>query len=229
MKQILPFLLLSFLISGTTDFAFANNKPQDPVLQFWTWFQLNEKRLKNYPEDPQRYLLEIQTHSKRIVDGLAIELELPIEGIRHMTFSADGNIDLFPIVKEIVQKAPPLAGWKFIAFRQRINSTTANEIAIEVGDINLEVKEMKFFPVVEGDSVDVIIYAKGITEENYMEMAYASLNLLDNLLGEYDCVMKVRNYDFHPMPTDKKEIEELQPLINLPGFIDSFHLNRKEK
>jgi hypothetical protein len=43
------------------------------------------------------------------------------------------------------------------------------------------------------------------------------------LLGEYDCVKKVRNYDFHTMPTDRDLLSELKPLVEIASYVDNFH------
>jgi len=49
----------------------------------------------------------------------------------------------------------------------------------------------------------------------------------DNILGEYDCVTKVRNYDFHDMPTKENELDELLPLLDLSAYVDKFHDSKK--
>jgi hypothetical protein len=216
---VMHLLIITALVSAffTADVEYNN---QDPVVQFWTWFQLNEKKLQNYDKDPARYIGEIHTQLQKIAPGLAVEGEATRNGIRNITITADGDETLFPIVQELVKKSPKLSGWNFIAFRQRVDFESANELSIRAGDIELAVKDMKFFPVREKDSLDIIIYVKGITEDNYMEVAYHGLILLDNLLGEYDCVMKVRSYDFHPMPAKKEELAELKALITLPAYLD---------
>jgi hypothetical protein len=74
----------------------------------------------------------------------------------------------------------------------------------------------------------MIIYVKGVKEENYIGIAYQGLLLLDNILGEYDCVTKVRSYDFHDMPTKKEELEGLLPLLDIASYVDNFHKSKKK-
>jgi hypothetical protein len=50
-------------------------------------------------------------------------------------------------------------------------------------DYELDPEKMKFFPVINGDTIDLIIYAKGVTGENYNQIAYGGLLLLDNILA----------------------------------------------
>lgn len=221
-------LLLSLAAIGLFGFKAGNAvyDKQDPVVRFWTWFQLNEKRLRNYDTDPEKYFTEIHQQLQKAAPGLGLEAKPIKNNMRQVTFTANGNEDIFYAVEEVVKKAPTLPGWRFIAFRQRVPAAEAQNLVMEAGDINLEVKEMKFFPVVENDSLDVIVYAEGVSDDNYMEVAYHALILLDNLLGEYDCVKKVRNYDFHAMPKNKDDLEDLKPLIELPQFVDAFTKRR---
>lgn len=202
-------------------------KKTDPIEKFWTWFKANETRLCKFEDDPDKYLTEVLGQARKIQAGLAIEFEPPRDGVINMTVSADGDRELFNTVKAIVAKAPKIEGWHFIAFRQRADVESVKGMKLKIHDMELVPQEMKFFPMIDGDTLDIIIYVKGVTEENNIQVAYAGLLLLDNILGEYDCVMKVRSYDFHDMPTKKEELEGLLPLIELAPYVDKFHRTDK--
>lgn len=202
-------------------------KSADPIQTFWSWFRQNEKRLRNFEEDPDIYLSEMLARLRKIQDGLVIELEPANNGVISMTISADGDRNLFDMVKAVVAKAPKISGWRMFAFRQRVRPEKVKDLKLTVGDEVLDPGQMKFFPVIDGDSLDLIIYVKGVTDDNYLKVAYAGLLLLDNILGEYDCVMKVRSFDFHDMPVKKEELLDLQPLTDLPAFVDEFHRKKK--
>ncbi len=203
-------------------------KQQDPVAGFWNWFRENESRLKKFESDPGKYLDELLKQVKKIRDGLAIELQPPANGVINMTVSADGDIDLFPLVKNIVEKAPRIKGWNFIAFRQRVPADKIAGMKVKLQNLELDPVKMKFYPVVNTGSLDVIIYVDGVTEENYNQVAYTGLLLLDAVLGEYDCVTKVNNYDFHNMPVKKEDLEGALPLLELPAYVDRFHASKKK-
>lgn len=202
-------------------------KKNDPIEKFWTWFKENEKRLRKFEDDPGKYLTEVLIQAKKIQPGLAIEFEPSKNGIINMTVSADGDRNLFTVVQNIVGKAPTIEGWKFIAFRQRMDLEKIKGMKLKASDHELEPEKMKFFPIVNGDTLDLIIYARGVTKENYNQIAYGGLLLLDNILGEYDCVTKVRSYDFHNMPTNKDELDGLLPLLDLAAYVDKFHSLKK--
>ena len=227
-KRILAALVLVTMIASCHIKAASNTKQdnvrsvvtKDSIDEFWDWFVSNEKRLRAIQNDSIQTLSQIGDHARKIDNGLAVEFEPPKNNIINVTISADGNRDLFPLVQRIVEKAPKIDGWTFVAFRQRV-PMKGKTLRMEGRELDPE--KMKFFPMPSGDSLDVIIYANNVTEENYNQMAYASLLLIDNILGEYDCVKKVRKYDIQNMPTSKQELQGLMPLLDLPDYVDNFH------
>lgn len=228
MKTILiPLLSLSLCSVNSTSVATDPGRmtrllqQADPVDDFWRWFVKNEKRLKNFESDPDKYLNELFVQVRKIRAGLAIEFEPPQNGIIKMTVSANGNIELFQLVRDIVERAPAVKGWKIIAFRQRMPVAAVKEMKLKVGELTLDPAAMKFFPVRENNQLNIIIYTAGVTEQNYKQVAYASFILLDNILGEYDCITKVSSFDFHPMPSQKEELADLKPLLELATYVDN--------
>jgi hypothetical protein len=230
-KRILTVVLLISVVASCHTRAAGNIKQdsvgsvveKDSIDEFWEWFVSNEKRLRAIQNDSTQTLSQIGDRARKIDSGLAIEYEPPINGIINVTVSADGNRDLFPLVQRIVQKAPKIEGWTFVAFRQRV---PMKGITLKMQSIELDPEKMKFFPLPSGDSLDVILYANNVTEDNFNQMAYASLLLVDNILGEYDCVKKVRKYDLHNMPTSKEQLKGVMPLLDLPEYVDNFHKSK---
>ena len=86
---------------------------------------------------------------------------------------------------------------------------------------------MFFHPLIDGDNLDLIIYARNISRCDSDKVTLYGLITIDNLLGEYDCVTKVRNYDFHDLDTEENK-SKLKSLTELKAFVDSFH-RQKEK
>lgn len=230
---VLAFLLNFSITYGNTvihdqEYIISESKA-DPIDDFWRWFKANESRLRNFESDPDKYLNELLAQSKKVRPGIALELEPPENGIINMTISANGDIDLFETVKAIVAKAPKINGWNFFAFRQRVATSKLKDLKLKIGAFELDPAKMKFFPVVEGDTLNIIVYVAGLTDDNFNEIAYGGLLILDNILGEYDCVTKVKSYDFHPMPSRKEELKELQPLIDIAEYVDKFHAGKKPR
>ena len=118
--------------------------------KFWRWFGENEKRLRNFEENPDKYLTEVFAQARKIQPGLAIEFEPPKNGIINMTVSANGDRNLFNIVQNIIDKSPTIDGWKFIAFRQRMNIDHVKEMKLKVKNHELNPKKMKCRVILSG-------------------------------------------------------------------------------
>jgi hypothetical protein len=192
------------------------------IKEFWDWFSSHENTFRDF-NNASASLNEILLHSKTISDGLAFEIEPIKNGVINMTVSADGDSNLFPIVQEIVAKAPHLKEWHVFAFRQRISAEQLKDMLIDAKGIKLDPNKMMFYPIVSNDTIDIIIYTEHLNEQNKNEIAYAGLMLIDNILGEYDCVNKVRAYDFQLMPSDTNELKDLKPLLDIATYVDEFH------
>lgn len=201
-------------------------KGEDKIDIFWKWFVENKVKYETLPDqgpELDERLDLIITQLRKIEDGLAVEISREFQGVRDIVISAEGDRSKFAIVQAIVSKAPKIDKWTVTAFRQR----NPEGFSLRVGDLEFDPSKMYFDPIVEGDTLDVIVYAEKLSKYDYNEAAYYGLITLDNVLGEYDCVMKVRHYDFR----DTKELpkkHDLKHLTDLPKFVDDFHSGRKK-
>ena len=84
-----------------------------------------------------------------------------------------------------------------------------------------------FKPVIEGNKLDLIIYAKGISNDNYSDASFKLSILIDQILGEYNCATQIGHIDYLDIPKDKKELAELKPLLELADYVALFYKVRK--
>lgn len=230
MKNILIYLILFISIAGCNKKIEQENTAElkdKQIRLFWNWFVANEKRFSKVTNNDE-VLKEILNHASTIEGGLAFEVKSIKNGIKSLTISADGVKQLIPTVQKMVEKSPKIKGWKFIAFRQKKDKKLATEIIYLSDQLKLEPSKMKFFPIVENDSLQLIIYSPGINKENYNEIFYGGSVLLDNLVGEYKFMTQVDNYDFHNMPTRKEDLNQLTPLFELSAFIDNYDTKKNK-
>lgn len=196
---------------------------QDSIDKFWKWFESNEKNLRSFQSNPEKLADQIYDNLKKIESGLAIGFYRPKNNIIKLTISANDNRDLFPVVQKIVEKAPKIYGWTFVAFIQRTPIKELKGSVYKAQGVELILDKMKFYPLASGDSLDLIIYADNVTEENFNQIASGGHLLVEDILGEYDCVTKVRKYNFQNMPTKQKDLKGLMPLLDLAKYVDNFH------
>src|SRR5689334_16024641 len=69
-------------------------------------------------------------------------------------------------------------------------------------------------------ALDVIVYGSGFDDQDKDDLSYHGLIMIDNLIGEYNCVTQVRHFDFQELP-DEQDKEDLLPLSQLASFIEA--------
>lgn len=223
MKSLALVILISLAagcsIGPNNNGMFKIFKKKDPIENFWQWFTENEFQFDNLTQENVKEKLDlIGNHLRKISDGLVVEVSKNHEGFRDLTISAEGDKEKFPIVREIVDKAPQIRGWTVTAFRQRANIA----FILETDSIKYNTAEMFFQPLIEGDEFDLIVYAENLKDVDEKTAFHFGMIVMDNLLGEYDSVMKVRRYDFRDL-NQADDKSKLKPLTESPKFVDDFY------
>lgn len=196
-------------------------KKTDKVKKFWKWFEKNKDHFTDLEFEGEKKLNKILKKLQKIEEGLSLEISNEVNGVREIVISAEGDIDKFPIVKEIVKNAPIIKGWKTVAFRQ----PAREDFVLHYGDLQLSPSQLYFYPIVEEDALDIIIFGEGFQDKDPDILAHYGLIMLDNVLGEFNCVIKVRHYDFLDIE-DAEDQNMLRPLTELSTFLENFYMNK---
>jgi hypothetical protein len=192
----------------------------DPIEDFWQWFESNRKLYEELDDDQiGDHLDPIYQRLAEITPGLAVDISrIMPDGVRELVISANGNVELFPKVKEIVAAAPKFDRWAVIAFRQRV----LIETVLEAEDLTLRMADMRFACFDEDGGLVVCIFAENIADEDKDKVFHFGMIMVDNLLGEYDTAMNLRAVDFRDIEQAPNDWP-LRPLIELPDVVDQFH------
>jgi len=192
------------------------------IKNFWEWFRRERLLFETMTDDNRDERLNlILEHLAPISEDLALEVSKEFHGVRDIIISADGDKSKFPIVEEIVKRAPKIPGWTVTAFRQKANE----DFVLTYENFRLSPSEMSFRPFIDGDSLDLLIYADSIENKNQDDVVKYGLIAMDNVIGEYAATIKVRSFQFK----DKREIakgEKVYKLDKLPKFVDAFYADR---
>jgi len=192
------------------------------IKNFWEWFGRERLLFETMTDDNRDERLNlILEHLAPISEDLALEVSKEFHGVRDIIISADGDKSKFPIVEEIVKGAPKIPGWTVTAFRQKANE----DFVLTYESFRLSSSEMSFRPFIDGDSLDLLIYADSIKNKNQDDVVKYGLIAMDNVIGEYAATIKVRSFQFK----DKREIakgEKIYKLDKLPKFVDAFYADR---
>lgn len=196
------------------------------IADFWAWFSKNEKRFWNYNENNSHdYLNEIQQRLAFASDsdeyGIALEFCELSDAKKRLEISADGVIELFDTVVKIVNLAPKFDNWEIVAFRQ----PTPAPFRLTFNDMEFDTSKMQFLPYTnDNEELNIAVFGDNFKKYDEGNLFLYGLTTIDNLIGEYDCVTKIKGYDF----LDKDEIgdNKVYPLEQLPGFLEDYYSKR---
>lgn len=190
---------------------------KNKIEKFWNWFIANEHTFYYGTEEDvlrEGLFLELDTKIKEISDALTFEFSPILEGeVKHLTISADGIKEAFPIVIDLVDKAPEHPHWEFIAFRQRVDTV---DLSIQMGDVQLEVSDIYFRFAEVDDTLGIELNIRNFKNTDQEKLAL--FILLDSLIGEYDVVTQIGWIEWVALDEDKTEI--LSPFARLRDLVD---------
>ncbi|WP_435263807.1 hypothetical protein [Tenacibaculum sp. nBUS_03] len=213
MKRILIIIPIIILTMG---FSLFNKQSKEE--KFWNWFSKNQATYYTEIENleiRERIFNELSMELKKVHSDLVFEFS-PIQEnkTREFTVSAEGIKELFPIVKNLIEKAPKIDKWKFNAFRQRV---PGDDFEIQYGDFKIGYSDIYFrFQDGEYGKIGIELNIRDYNGEGQTQNAIYIL--LDGLIGEYDITMGLDWIEW--VKLDESKIEELNPITSLRTLID---------
>ena len=197
--------------------------------QFWQWFQDHNEQLIALGDldDKKRHELEnaLQYQLSKYCDGLAYDLGEATANGRTLTVTAEGDTDLFRYVVDLVDNAPDLDWWEFVAFKQPLGT----DLKVRFDRYTFETKKMYFQQLEceeEPEMLGLRIAVEGSKpdDEDFQVGVYVTL---EALMGEFDCATLVGYMETVPVPEEPFKAG-FQSLDDLPKFVEWFKAKRDE-
>lgn len=203
---------------------------------FWNWFVANSERLTmlNDLDQPERQQLldQMQQQLNAYCDGLSFEMGDQTAQGRTLTFSADGDFDLFRYVVELTDSAPDVDWWEFIPFRQ----PKGKGLKVIFEKHRFETAKMAFLQLENEEEPDIIglrIALPDITADidpdqatpDQEDLLIGVYTTVEALIGEFDCTTLIGYIELCPMPTEPFKAG-FRPLDDLPEFVEWFKNTR---
>lgn len=201
----------------------------EKVEVFWKWFEDHNEQLVAMGdlEEKERTELEnaLQYQLTKYCNGLSYEIGDATANGRTLTFTAEGDTDLFRYVVELVDAAPDLDWWEFVAFKQPMGT----ELKVRFDRWVFDTRKMYFEQLEceeEPDMLGLRIAVEGSQPENedFQVGVYVTL---EALMGEFDCATLVGYMETVPVPAEPFK-SGLQKLDDLPKFVEWFKRKRDE-
>ena len=219
----------------------------EKIEKFWQWFQDHNEQLialgDLVDKEREELLKALQYQLIKYCDGLTYEMGDPTADGRTLTFTAEGDTDLFRYVVELVDAAPDLDWWQFVAFKQPMGV----DLKVRFDKMLFETKKMYFQqleceeePEMLGLRIAVDRSEVGSRksektdsnlqpptsdlEEDFQVGVYVTL---EALMGEFDCATLIGYMETVPVPEEPFKAG-FQPLDDLPKFVEWFKAKRDE-
>lgn len=195
--------------------------------KFWQWFSDNNEQLTmlaDLEEKEQKQLLDnLQTQLDEYCPGLTYEMGEPTPSGRTLTFSAEGDIDLFEYLVALTDNAPDLDWWEFVAFKQ----PKGTDLKVTFDKYHFETKKMYFMQLESEEEPDILGVRVALPnpvkdDDDQLVGVYVTL---EALIGEFDCSTLIGYLDTCPVPAEPFK-EGFRPLDDFPEFIEWFKRKR---
>jgi len=191
--------------------------PSSPE-QFWAWFTANEARFRGIRRlDNEPLLDEILSHlhaySERLFFMIGGDPDRPTE----LIVTAEGDKRAFGAVRALVDAAPKLAGWKFIAFKP----AGGFAFVCTWEGARIDVKRAWFLPLLSTTTpaqFGVRLGCDEYVETLHDEFVAAAYVVLDTALGELVAASEIHHVDVGLTPSEP-ESQGYMRLSELPAFI----------
>lgn len=201
------------------------------ITLFWNWIRYNEQSLRNLrnekPAAQKMFVFWLDKHLHNYCEHLESILMFPANenDPTQLVISASGNPEYFEQVTTLIENAPLLKTWKFVAFIQPSQSIDEMEAGLDkpyvFKDINLKASELKFMPFeYEGvKKIDMIVYLKNFTvhctNKNLLHVVFI---IIQDIIGEKSLFENINFVELAQLP--KQEDDELIYLYELQLYLD---------
>lgn len=171
-------------------------QPSDPIEDLWAWVVENRSALVSDVESfgtaratTALAIEKLGSRLRQIDPGLAHEIGMADPQTLDIVVSAEGTKALFPLVIEVVNRVPKVAGLKATAFRQRNPG-----LSLEVLGHKVTAETVSYVSIVEGDKLGLDLFFDIDLDERGRVMI--GFLLLDMTLGEYDVGTRLGSIEF---------------------------------
>ena len=194
----------------------------DTTSQFWNWFKDNNKAytfLNSVDEEVKEKLLnDFLEQLHKYCDSIYFEIGGYPDEAQELIITAEGDKNYFDKVQELVNAAPKIDHWTFIAFKPPM----PDNFKSKWDDLELNTEDMWFLPLSNDKTQDlgIRIYFNNQNlikdNETLTPLLY---KMLDTIVGEKSFALDIDYVDTDLLP-DEPEEEGLYPILELPKYIE---------
>ena len=187
---------------------------------FWEWFANNEKNffstVKSRENIESNFFDKLAHELNKLGNSYYFLTGMKNEHTAELIFTPDGSIKDIVFVEELVEAAPVLDNWKFIALKP---DTHIEDMSIRMGDYEFSKENLFFYPIEHAqypDEVDIVIVYEQYADNDKQQIISGVYIFLDNYLGELNSLTTID----HLTVTGRDNVEkELIPIAKLKDYL----------
>jgi len=187
------------------------------IRAFWEWFVDHQSQFKTLssPDEPFWDLAVEQL--KKVDCRLWIELSHSSDAPREFIVTDEGHIEAFPVAEALVDQAPDVEGWAFIALK----SPMGFDFTTRCEDTLFEPRLMWFLPLESSSrpqDLGIRVGIQGLDSMNKTNASNAVLVILDTALGEQAAALDIQHVEVTELPPNPESLGYIE-LPELPDYI----------
>lgn len=176
--------------------------------------------LSELTDDERASLLrQLDDKLKAYCPGLTAEVGESTPSGRKLVFSAEGDTDLFRFVIDLVDSAPDVDWWEFVAFKQPLGKG----LKVRFDKFLFDTRHM-FFQQLECEEepdmlgLRVAVPGNDPEDDDFQVGVYVTI---EALIGEFVCATRLGYLETADLPKEPFK-EGYKPLDDLPDFVEWF-------
>lgn len=188
------------------------------VRAFWEWFVRNEARLRSIDSGDDPRLDELLRKLREYCPKLSVEVGGAPEGPVELIIRAWGRREHFPQVRRLVAGAPPIDGWKVIAFKPKQGFAFVSTYE----GVRIDPKECWFLPLEskkDPNALALRIACPDFDPARRNTFTSGLLQVLDTGLGEIEHAEAIAWVEVVALPDDPASDGYIE-LVDLQAFLD---------
>jgi len=185
---------------------------------FWTWFGRNEEKFRDVEVPEKEQLLdELLDAVHDYCPQLWFETGRADDGCNELIISAEGDSSYFSAVRTLIAAAPPVAGWRFVAFKPG----SGFEFDTSYEGITFSPKATWFLPLRSSSDPSGLGIRVGYAhyDQTMAQIFLAgTFIMLECALGELALAEKIQHIEVAALPSSP-ESSGYSPLPELAGLV----------
>lgn len=179
---------------------------------FWRWVAEHEAELRAVIAEPtgEEPVLE----ALHAVDPNLYYLLGGDETGQELIITAEGELKAFPAVQALVQAAPSVPGWQFIAFKPPMGC----DFVLRHEAASIDASQTWFLPATSPTGFGVKLACPTFRGQHQDDYEFAAIELLDVVLGELVAARDVKHLEVVEPPASPEQAG-FRPLAELPAFL----------